>query len=376
MSVKISRNEPCPCGSGKKYKKCCGLKETVSITAIIEQEVMNLQSQILEFALFEYEREINHSFQKKVDDLTTEDDQEMEFFMFIHSLWFTLFVPVYKEKTILQIFIEDRGKMIQRPKVKEILQSWTDPRPIAGRVLSITPETIIVQDTLTDETIQIKLLEPFDSYDNLFVFGMLVPFGQENVFFITPFDLEGGKDEKEEQFLRTMFLQSKYENPVKFLKNHLVELMNELPYSTVEYSPDDFEWTAPGHKEVATLYTQKMQELNAPNTNMTMGLILWFKFCEKIPVQRKKPATYAAALHYVNVSMNPLADVTKKGIAEMYGVSPSSLSGAVLEMEGELSHEITDLKSVVYDQLLDALEAFEMEKKDLDDKIEDDELPF
>ena len=24
---KISRNDPCPCGSGKKYKKCCGLKE-------------------------------------------------------------------------------------------------------------------------------------------------------------------------------------------------------------------------------------------------------------------------------------------------------------------------------------------------------------
>ena len=23
-SIKIGRNEPCPCGSGKKYKKCCG----------------------------------------------------------------------------------------------------------------------------------------------------------------------------------------------------------------------------------------------------------------------------------------------------------------------------------------------------------------
>ena len=22
--IKIGRNEPCPCGSGKKYKKCCG----------------------------------------------------------------------------------------------------------------------------------------------------------------------------------------------------------------------------------------------------------------------------------------------------------------------------------------------------------------
>ncbi|TFH13897.1 MAG: hypothetical protein E4H02_10920, partial [Lentisphaerales bacterium] len=24
QSAKIGRNDPCPCGSGKKYKKCCG----------------------------------------------------------------------------------------------------------------------------------------------------------------------------------------------------------------------------------------------------------------------------------------------------------------------------------------------------------------
>jgi len=28
MSKKPGRNDPCPCGSGKKYKKCCGLKQT------------------------------------------------------------------------------------------------------------------------------------------------------------------------------------------------------------------------------------------------------------------------------------------------------------------------------------------------------------
>jgi len=26
-TVKVGRNDPCPCGSGKKYKKCCGLKQ-------------------------------------------------------------------------------------------------------------------------------------------------------------------------------------------------------------------------------------------------------------------------------------------------------------------------------------------------------------
>jgi uncharacterized protein YecA (UPF0149 family) len=23
-AIKVGRNDPCPCGSGKKYKKCCG----------------------------------------------------------------------------------------------------------------------------------------------------------------------------------------------------------------------------------------------------------------------------------------------------------------------------------------------------------------
>jgi SWIM/SEC-C metal-binding protein len=25
VEAKVGRNEPCPCGSGKKYKKCCAL---------------------------------------------------------------------------------------------------------------------------------------------------------------------------------------------------------------------------------------------------------------------------------------------------------------------------------------------------------------
>jgi SWIM/SEC-C metal-binding protein len=28
-SDKIGRNDPCPCGSGKKYKKCCGANQAL-----------------------------------------------------------------------------------------------------------------------------------------------------------------------------------------------------------------------------------------------------------------------------------------------------------------------------------------------------------
>lgn len=31
--AKIGRNDPCPCGSGNKYKRCCGLKRQTTPTA-------------------------------------------------------------------------------------------------------------------------------------------------------------------------------------------------------------------------------------------------------------------------------------------------------------------------------------------------------
>jgi len=43
--TKISRNAPCPCGSGKKYKKCClSLKETEMLDQrkIMKQNIKNV----------------------------------------------------------------------------------------------------------------------------------------------------------------------------------------------------------------------------------------------------------------------------------------------------------------------------------------------
>ena len=35
----VGRNDPCPCGSGKKYKKCCESKETFSIEEAQAEEL-------------------------------------------------------------------------------------------------------------------------------------------------------------------------------------------------------------------------------------------------------------------------------------------------------------------------------------------------
>lgn len=39
---KIGRNEPCPCRSGKKYKKCCGLKPKEAIKPLTPEQAMKV----------------------------------------------------------------------------------------------------------------------------------------------------------------------------------------------------------------------------------------------------------------------------------------------------------------------------------------------
>lgn len=40
MATKAGRNDPCPCGSGKKFKKCCAEKTAANRTSTILMVVL------------------------------------------------------------------------------------------------------------------------------------------------------------------------------------------------------------------------------------------------------------------------------------------------------------------------------------------------
>jgi len=43
---KIGRNDPCPCGSGKKYKKCCGATLTTGLSKNKTEESIQFNREI------------------------------------------------------------------------------------------------------------------------------------------------------------------------------------------------------------------------------------------------------------------------------------------------------------------------------------------
>lgn len=69
---KVGRNEPCPCGSGKKYKKCCLLKESDQ-PVIRQSEKNSVEARLKQFESADYETQIRLFYQALEDGVMNND---------------------------------------------------------------------------------------------------------------------------------------------------------------------------------------------------------------------------------------------------------------------------------------------------------------
>jgi hypothetical protein len=68
--AKVGRNDPCPCGSGKKYKKCCGGSTLTPPTIESALKAIYRESQEIEGKSF---GELSANLEELVDDLRVYD---------------------------------------------------------------------------------------------------------------------------------------------------------------------------------------------------------------------------------------------------------------------------------------------------------------
>lgn len=216
MAEAAGRNEPCPCGSGKKYKKCCGAKEAVSITHVLENEMDDLQKKLLHFALNNFEEDVYKGFEEYQDYFDIEEE-ERQFYEFVYTIWFSLFHALEDGDTILEKFISAEVGKLKRPKLKQILQSWTEARVIAGEITHIDNHFLTVVDGLSSEKIEVTVTDIHKSFQTgLFFIGFLLPFGEKYVFFPAPFELPDLPVDQATDYIKQKSFTADYESSQEF----------------------------------------------------------------------------------------------------------------------------------------------------------------
>lgn len=369
---KVGRNDLCSCGSGKKYKKCCGKnQDVVFINEIITQEAIQLQQELFHYALTQYEEELGDFIAQRIHHLPIDDEWEETFMLYV-TQWAIFCEPLVNGKTIVEHYIQTRASQIKRSSVRSLLRSWSDEVPSFARIIEKeTLDLIVVEDIFTHERKRITLsFTDIQLEIGSLIIALLVPVGSTYTFFHSCLEIDREKADVIVEALQTKFKEA--DEPVReFVVSSFPELLYECfeqPFSE-RFEVEDLLWDHPVHEQTAYLLKEKMDHMHGEGPLTNIALILWRAYCGLENPSIKKPELYAAAIHYLTVvTVIPYKVTTQKEIAEYYGVSSSSMSAKYREMEEVLAEFI--------EQMYEKMDSFDLDDEDELDDVSISFSPF
>ncbi|WP_227751949.1 YecA family protein [Viridibacillus arvi] len=312
------RNEPCPCGSGKKYKKCCEKKEAVTVETVYAEELERvlqtfydkypLRSDIPEFA------EVAKKWHDAVGKYLLEDMIEA----------IALDAYFFHDKTdIWQGYLQKVKKEVVRPSTLTVLNTWDHPTMMVAEVTAIEENYMVVRNILTDEVVHLRRESDKPVPVGVHVFCFILPDGSNKeshylavssmIFFPKDHQAVFGK------LADTFKAQSALDEEAYWKENSLSfwKELGEAGFEGGEFT--DFE---------SDVFLRVLEFLEGKGQDPRPILeIVEDYVVERQPKARKAVAIAAGAIRFGEEQklFEPLG-MTVKEIAENFEVSPSSLN--------------------------------------------------
>ncbi|MGJ9459025.1 SEC-C metal-binding domain-containing protein [Oceanobacillus sp. CF4.6] len=334
---RLKRNDPCSCGSGKKYKKCCGASNVIAISPeIYNMELEQLHAEIISFALHEHGDKMEEVVTKYPPAFLVEDEEQLETYMTYVKLWAIMNVPLFdNNQTTFDLFYNRHLSKIKHTRTKNTFAEWSKAKPGVFDIRSIDEEAqkATVCNIITDDIYEIPYLEDDDFEENNIAIGIVVPYVQHHKFLFTMLEVFG--DMREE----IVNLTGVYTNKDGGLKKNFPPFLADV----LMLGSDVLEWDNQAQEMVAELFTRNMKTKGADDEIISAAVLLWNIYCKKEHPVFKKLGSYAAAVDYflqVNLTDDPM---TQSQIAIEYGTTATTVSTNYRRLEKVLDEEMANM---------------------------------
>ncbi len=158
---KVGRNDPCPCGSGKKYKKCCLIKEETrkaQKTSATPKEI-ELRDDLLSFSGKErFKKDFEKAYQlfwrrPFKEPLVLDEEEETTFGFFLD--WFIHDFILKSGVTIIEEYYQEKKDRLSQEELS-LLNYERDSYLSLYEVVSVTPEVgLRLKDLITQEEVDV-----------------------------------------------------------------------------------------------------------------------------------------------------------------------------------------------------------------------------
>lgn len=365
--VKVNRNQPCPCGSGKKYKHCCGKMQDLNEyrKSVMDQETNALLDRTYhKFASEWFERipgllihllgerlvklpgisqQLDHLFQEPLDGVEAEVLELMnEYILFDYEI--EPGVTIFK-----QYFTKEMKKL--RPLVAESVSLWGESYVSVYEIsgIEMLEEAGVMTDIFTGVAypVDFRLLNTHLEVEvgDLIVCRLLIK-GER-------YDVTGylllAEAMREELIRRVSAMKAQkvaegLTEWASFLKRYgyemivtAFEIMEEALNSFFDelYNVEEkLTWGHEKYQEVARMVRACLTEEEYQAEDIYTAIMIWHEFCIEKHPKVTKVETIVASIEYI-ISHATGGHVTQKEVAAKYGVSPTTVSVRVNEIAAE-----------------------------------------
>ncbi len=352
--MKVSRNDTCPCGSGKKYKKCCGKNTVVTIDHLIDKELDNVQGEIIQFALYHYEFFIEEYLEEYYARLELPEEVE-DAFHFFSVLWIITKADLGNGKTILEEYLGKNLNKQKRGRTKEIVRSWTEAKPSISVILEQDKDyALTLKDLFTEEIMKIKVKnEEHEVSIGGLMLSIIVPSVNTMMFFGTGLDMPSEKTEKLSKRIKALYETSEL-SPTEFVLNNFLDMIELFIFGDMEVTVDEVDWDTPAQYEVAKLLEEKILNYWQVDSISLLGFVLWKKYCERKNPRIQKPTLYVAAMIYLLDQLVPFGEeLTQSQLAKDLNLSSGSISTKFKDLENVLWEDLIEISSKLAEDMDD-----------------------
>jgi uncharacterized protein len=265
----VGRNEPCPCGSGKKYKKCCEKENVVNIDTLVSQELDVLQAQLYDYIATAQSTEMEesyHHYLAKMDLMQADPDiYEMAFVS-----WYGATQKDADGVRLIERFVDKQLSTVTRPQTAEVLESWKNVRVTAGTVEKLDDNTLRVEEAITGDVLMVT--EKFGKLEeNSFFLGLLLPNGEKYLPFAQYF-IYPAIEKAAMELVKIRFEQGEFGNLHDYLSGQYLEIAD---VGFVLYSAEKKKAGKAATSTKATEETDTSKDSDEKSEEAIEGVAIW-----------------------------------------------------------------------------------------------------